>query len=330
MIQRLISLGHAYEAAGHVVFSVPSDPHYGALSRRDRDAMIAGARVEIAPYKRDPADFVLWKPAGNSAEQVALSFDSPWGRGRPGWHIECSAMIEAFADSRSLTETIDIHGGGLDLIFPHHENEIAQSRCAHGGRPLANYWIHNGFVDMGTEKMSKSLGNVVTVDRLLEAGHRGSHLRYALLSTHYRQPLGWTAELVGRSQRIVDGWRGKYIRGRSEIKRIEQASQPDARIVAALADDLNTHEALRLLNELAEDGHWPEFEASALLLGINWREAPAELAIERQNEIQAKVDRRSAAKASRNFGEADRIRAELAGEGVVLEDGPSGTTWRRG
>ncbi len=168
MIERLIETGNAYEAEGHVLFSVPSDPDYGALSRRDRDAMVAGARVEVAPYKRDPADFVLWKPS----DEGVIGWDSPWGRGRPGWHIECSAMIRAH-----LGETIDIHGGGLDLIFPHHENEIAQSRCAHGGAPLARYWVHNGFVDMGSEKMSKSLGNIVTPAELLEQGHRGETLR---------------------------------------------------------------------------------------------------------------------------------------------------------
>src|SRR6476469_9410942 len=173
MIQRLIDGGYAYVAEGHVLFEVAKDPDYGLLSKRDREAMVAGARVEVAPYKRDPADFVLWKPAGESAEQVALSFPSPWGRGRPGWHIECSAMIEAFGSTTGAghVETIDIHGGGLDLIFPHHENEIAQSRCAHGGAPLARYWVHNGFVDMGSEKMSKSLGNIITPNELLAQGH---------------------------------------------------------------------------------------------------------------------------------------------------------------
>ena len=209
MIAALIDKGHAYAAEGHVLFSVASDPDYGALSRRDREAMVAGARVEVAPYKRDPADFVLWKP---SADGV-IGWDSPWGRGRPGWHIECSAMIRAH-----LGETIDIHGGGLDLIFPHHENELAQSRCAHG-KPLANYWVHNGFVDMGAEKMSKSLGNVVTAGELLSAGHRGSHLSCALLSGHYRQPLNWTESLVTASQRTVDRWRGKWDRRYAGVER---------------------------------------------------------------------------------------------------------------
>ena len=163
MIERLIAAGHAYAAEGHVLFDVPSWPDYGRLSRRPMDEMIAGARVEVAPYKRSPADFVLWKPS--DAEQPG--WDSPWGRGRPGWHIECSAMIEAH-----LGETIDIHGGGLDLEFPHHENEIAQSRCAHGGAPLARYWLHNGMLSMAASKMSKSLGNVVSVGELLEQGHR--------------------------------------------------------------------------------------------------------------------------------------------------------------
>jgi cysteinyl-tRNA synthetase len=171
---------------------VPSDPDYGALSRRDRDAMVAGARVEVAPYKRDPADFVMWKPSADGM----IGWDSPWARGRPGWHIECSAMIR-----EHLGETIDIHGGGLDLIFPHHENEIAQSRSAHGGAPLANYWVHNGFVDMGAEKMSKSLGNIVTPEELLKR-HSGETLRLALLSAHYRQPLGWTE--AGGAQASLD------------------------------------------------------------------------------------------------------------------------------
>src|SRR5437763_9433145 len=181
LIERLVSQGNAYEAEGHVLFSVPSDPDYGVLSKRDREAMVAGSRVEVARYKRDPADFVLWNP---SADGV-IGWDSPWGRGRPGWHIECSAMIAAH-----LGDTIDIHGGGLDLIFPHHENEIAQSRCAHEGAPLARYWVHNGFLSMaGSEKMSKSLGNVMLVNELLEQGHEGETLRLALLSAHYRQPL---------------------------------------------------------------------------------------------------------------------------------------------
>ena len=371
MIQRLISLGNAYEAAGHVLFSVPSDPDYGALSRRDRDAMIAGARVEIAPYKRDPADFVLWKPAGTSAEQVALSFDSPWGRGRPGWHIECSAMIEAFADSRSLTETIDIHGGGLDLIFPHHENEIAQSRCAHGGKPLANYWLHNGFVDMGAEKMSKSLGNVVTVGDLLSQGHHGETLRLALLSAQYRQPLPWTENLIAQSRARLDRW----YRAKQILKLRGKPSAPKE-FIAALRDDLNTPQAIAIIDELAGEAlrlrqraeKADEREKKNLttkaariarqvlacgellgLLRLTYRERfqggyflkaePGRFTVtgsdvsfttvRTEAYINSKITERTAAKARRDFAESDRIRDELKAEGILLEDGPGGTTWRR-
>ena len=248
MIARLIETGNAYEAEGHVLFSVPSDPAYGELSRRDREAMVAGARVEVAPYKRDPADFVLWKP---SAEDV-IGWDSPWGKGRPGWHVECSAMIE-----RHLGETIDIHGGGLDLIFPHHENEIAQSRCAHSGAPLARYWVHNGFVDMGSEKMSKSLGNIVTPAGLLAQGHRGETLRLALLSAHYRQPLAWTEEVVGQAKTNLD----RLYRAAGDAV----PGEPDAGVVEALSDDLNTPLALTRLISLDDPG---TLKASAALLGL--------------------------------------------------------------
>ncbi len=233
MIARLVELGHAYEAEGHVLFSVPSDPDYGALSRRDREAMVAGARVEVAPYKRDPADFVLWKPSADGT----IGWDSPWGRGRPGWHIECSAMIRAH-----LGETIDIHGGGIDLVFPHHENELAQSRTAHAGAPLANYWMHNGFVDFGEQKMSKSIGNVVTPEELLAAGHRGETLRLALLSAHYRQPLPWTEALVAQSKAILDGLYRKA--GDAE------AGEIDAGVLEALHDDLNTPLAMARLGQI--------------------------------------------------------------------------------
>src|SRR5205085_5215616 len=211
----------------------------GVLSRRDRDAMVAGARVEVAPYKRDPADFVLWKP---STEGV-IGWASPWGRGRPGWHIECSAMIAAH-----LGDTIDIHGGGLDLIFPHHENEIAQSRCAHEGTKLARYWVHNGFLSMaGTEKMSKSLGNVVTVEDLLAQGHKGEVLRFALLSAHYRQPLEWSESLIAQSKATLDRWY-RALDDLLEVGDWETVS-PDPSVVAALADDLNSPEALSRISQ---------------------------------------------------------------------------------
>jgi cysteinyl-tRNA synthetase len=310
MIERLISTGHAYEAQGHVLFSVPSDPDYGQLSRRDREQMIAGARVEVAPYKRDPADFVLWKP---SADDV-IGWNSPWGRGRPGWHIECSAMIQ-----NHLGETIDIHGGGLDLIFPHHENEIAQSRCAHGGLPLARFWVHNGFVDMGSEKMSKSLGNIVTPAELLAQGHKGETLRLALLSAHYRQPLSWTEEVVAQAKTNLD----KLYRLAGEA----DAGVPDRGVIEALSDDLNTPLALSRLMALEDPA---AVKGTAQLMGIlqssaeEWFRGGAD-----EEAVEARIAERTAAKKNRDFATADRIRDELKAEGVILEDGPNGTTWRR-
>jgi len=350
MIARLIETGNAYEADGHVLFNVPSDFDYGALGRRDREAMIAGARVEVASYKKDPADFVLWKP---SPEDM-IGWDSPWGRGRPGWHIECSAMIEAH-----LGETIDIHGGGLDLIFPHHENEIAQSRCAHGGAPLARYWVHNGFLSMaGAEKMSKSLGNVVTVGELLAQGHKGETLRLALLSAHYRQPLEWSEAVIKQSESQLRSWYRVKLRIETAQRAFDGSLdvEPNSKVVEALADDLNVPRAKAVLSDLYRNAvrepsltqtlhsgiseknarlerHRSSFEfiASVNLLGLcsgpasdffGEPESPI-------SEIDQLIAERDIAKTLKDYARADRIRAKLAEEGIVLEDGPDRTTWRR-
>ena len=354
MIADLIAKGAAYAAQGHVLFDVAAPGDYGRLSRRPLDEMIAGARVEVAPYKRNPADFVLWKPS--TLDQPG--WESPWGRGRPGWHIECSAMIAA-----ELGETIDIHGGGLDLIFPHHENELAQSACAHRA-PLARVWLHNGFLSMGGgDKMSKSLGNVVGVDELLAAGWSGEVLRLALLSAHYRQPLVWSDELLGQQKSVFQKFCGAMIALTLEQSAQVFVSDADAAFIRPLLDDLNTHLAVQRLHELvelirdaealatharasgdiareAEAGQTAvecakRLKGSGLLLGLNFDIQKTDLfsvaleVLEIDDPIHDLIAARSAARARKDFAESDRIRDELAVQGIVLEDGPGGTTWRR-
>jgi cysteinyl-tRNA synthetase len=336
MIERLIGTGHAYVAEGHVLFAIASDPNYGCLSRRSRDEMIAGARVEVAPYKRDPADFVLWKPSDADLPGWA----SPWGRGRPGWHLECSAMSETH-----LGETFDIHGGGLDLVFPHHENEIAQSTCAHAGRPFVRYWVHNGFLTDAGAKMSKSLGNIRTVRDFLDEAP-GEAIRLALLTAHYRDPLDWTSERLHEARRTLDRFYRALTLPRDTIfEQFGEADQAVRPVREALEDDLNTplalthlHELARRINSTSSDAERSALqralEAGGQLMGLlahpplDWLQGSAKADADR---IERRIAERAALRRQRRFREADRIRAELAAEGIVLEDRPDGTTtwWRK-
>jgi cysteinyl-tRNA synthetase len=319
MIAALIARGNAYEAEGHVLFNVPSMKNYGGLSRRNMDEMIAGARVDVAPYKKDAADFVLWKPS--APEQPG--WDSPYGRGRPGWHIECSVMAGAL-----LGPTFDIHGGGIDLIFPHHENEIAQSCCAHGTDCLANVWMHNGFITVNGEKMSKSLGNFFTVHDLLQTWD-GEVIRYALLSAHYRQPLDFTEELLQQSKASLDK---TYLALRGH--KIE--AEPDVLAESGFLDDLNTPMALTKIHEwtTALNKHdynaIDKIRALGKILGLFQKDSDEWLQGDADAElIENKIRARYAAKASKDFKAADAIRDELNAMGIILEDTPNGTTWRR-
>ncbi|WP_395770327.1 cysteine--tRNA ligase [Arenimonas sp.] len=331
MIERLIAAGHAYAAEGHVLFAVDSYADYGQLSRRSLDEMIAGARVEVAPYKRHPGDFVLWKPSTPDLP----GWDSPWGVGRPGWHIECSAMSEAH-----LGETIDIHAGGVDLQFPHHENEIAQSTCAHGGKVFARFWLHNGMLNFGGSKMSKSVGNVSILHELL-AKHPPEALRYALLSAHYRQPLDWSDALIEQSIRTLDRLYGT-LRDLSDVQ-TPDTSIPES-IEAALCDDLNTPQVLAEIANLAGQARRSEDAAERALLKAQLLGAASALGLLQQTpaawfakgadgsddaRIQGLVDERIAAKAGRDFTRADAIRKQLADEGILLEDTPQGVRWKR-
>ena len=330
LIETLVTKEHAYAAEGHVLFHVPSMPDYGKLSGRNRDEMIAGARVEVAPYKRDPSDFVLWKPS--TGDQPG--WESPWGFGRPGWHLECSAMSE-----QHLGASFDIHGGGVDLVFPHHENEIAQSRCAHPDASFANYRVHNGYLMSEGEKMSKSLGNFYTVSDLLKE-FPGEALRLAILKTHYRQPLDFTKDGVREARQELNRW----FRALALVK--DGASSdgeiPDG-VIAALEDDLNTPAAIAAVHAAADavfaadkDGDAEAAETAAdrlkaagRLLGILQESPDVWFQGGGDEAIDALVAERNAARAEKNFARADEIRDELLAQGIVLEDGAGGTTWRR-
>ena len=342
MIEQLISLGHAYEKDGNVLFHVPSFADYGRLSGRDRREMIAGARVEVAQYKRDDADFILWKPSSDRQP----GWRSPWGFGRPGWHTECVCMIE-----KHLGRTIDIHGGGHDLQFPHHENEIAQARCAHNDEPLARFWLHNGFVNVGDQKMSKSIGNVLLVRDLLGQAP-GEAIRLALLSAHYRKPLEWNEETLPRACRALDRFylalRGESAssNGSAGLSVSNDSRAPPQTVVDALQDDMNTPQAIAGLHELAQRvsavNDAPEraslqrqLRAGGALLGLLGHSDQQWTTIRRGvvadvGKVDELVRARDAARHAKNFAEADRLRDLLSERGIVLEDGPDGTQWRKG
>ncbi len=335
MIERLIAQGHAYAAEGHVLFAVETFSDYGKLSRRDRDEMLAGARVEVAPYKRNPGDFVLWKPSSDDLP----GWDSPWGRGRPGWHIECSAMAEAH-----LGETIDIHAGGIDLQFPHHENEVAQSECTHkhadgSHKIFARWWMHNGMLNFGGAKMAKSVGNIQRVHDLIKE-HPPEALRFALMSAHYRQPLEWSDALIEQSVRTLDRLYGTL----RDLADVDAVAAIPASVEAALADDLNTPQALAEVARIAGEARRSDDTGERARLKSELLGAGLALGLLRQSpeawfargasgdddaRIQALVDERNEAKKTRDFARADAIRKQLADEGVLLEDTPQGVRWKR-
>ena len=337
MIETLIAKGHAYEADGHVLFAVESMPDYGKLSGRNLEDMRAGARVEVADYKRHPGDFVLWKPSSDDQP----GWDSPWGRGRPGWHIECSAMIH-----KHLGDVIDIHGGGQDLIFPHHENEIAQGCCAHGTE-YVRYWMHNGYINIDGEKMSKSLGNFRLVRDLL-AKFPGEVLRFALLSSHYRSPLNFSAELLEQAESSLDSLYYALL-GRGETVHADPGFQlpEDHPVLTALLDDLNTSEAISALHAIAarlnkaaleeKPALKAELQAAAQLLGLLEADPSAWFQDKKAGDdgldnatIDGLVAERTQAKKDKNFARADEIRDQLKDAGIQLEDTREGTRWTRG
>ncbi len=334
MIAELIEKGFAYEADGHVVFDVAANETYGQLSKRNLREMIAGSRVEVAPYKKAAHDFVLWKP---STPELP-GWDSPWGRGRPGWHIECSAMA-----GKHLGRTIDIHAGGQDLIFPHHENELAQSSCVHDGDPFARYWLHNGFLSIEQEKMSKSIGNVLLVHDLIKT-IPGEVIRLALLGAHYRQPLDWSGETIESAKRMLDRLYGA-VRGIDVSAQERSAAEPPAAVIAALEDDLNTPKALaeifnlaRTLNKTTDGTERSNIAAKLLatgdLIGIlksdpeNWFTSSDDSKLS-DSDIESLLEEREEARGAGDYKRADAIRDKLAADGVTIEDGADGTRWRR-
>ena len=334
MISRLVAKAHAYESEGHVLFAVQSMADYGKLSGRSLDDMLAGARVEVASYKKYAGDFILWKPSADDEP----GWDSPWGRGRPGWHLECSAMIE-----KHLGESIDIHGGGQDLIFPHHENEIAQSCCAHDGKPVANVWMHNGFINIEGEKMSKSLGNFRMVNDLLEQ-YPGEVLRYVILSAHYRSEQNFGKDLLDSAWRSLDALYG-FLRTQVGIE-AAAVDIADTHAYAALLDDLNTPVAISELHKLAREMNAADGDALAEakgrllavagLMGLLQQDPEQWFTHSRggsdisAEEIEVLIAKRNQAKADKDYAGADGVREELKAMGVVLEDSREGTKWRRG
>ena len=328
LVKLLLQNGHAYEAECHVLFDVDSMPSYGYLSGRSMKEMLAGARIEVADYKKNPADFILWKPS--SADQPG--WDSPWGYGRPGWHLECSAM-----SSKLLGNSFDIHGGGSDLIFPHHENECAQSMCAHPQDTFANYWVHGGMLMVDGVKMSKSLGNFYTIDQVLDKAPAEA-LRLLFLTTHYHQPFNFTFDGLAQAKATLD----KFYNALLRVDNIPTVNvEPDKRVVTALADDLNTPLALTYLHELANNLNKAETEvtqqeaksiflASAALLGLLWQNPQIWFKGDDDSaDIEAKIAERTAAKKNKDYALADKIRNELKEQGIILEDGPQGTSWKR-
>lgn len=333
MVSQLVEKGHAYAAEGHVLFDVQSMPDYGKLSNRSLEDMLAGARVEVAAYKKYAGDFVLWKPSSDEEP----GWDSPWGRGRPGWHLECSAMIE-----RHLGNSIDIHGGGRDLVFPHHENEIAQSQCAHDGQQFVRYWMHNGYINIDGEKMSKSLGNFRLVKDLLEH-YRGEVIRFALLSAHYRSELNFSASLLDDASSALDTLYG-FLRNAQDIPADQELDISKTAVYQALLDDLNSPIAIRELHALAKAMNKAEGEEKALfksqliksagLMGLlqqnpeEWFQAGGE-GEPAAEDIEALIAERIQAKKDKNYARSDEIRDSLKAQGVALEDSREGTKWRR-